>query len=113
MSESSNDSSHSKALTLNVPVPDGWTTGETFTVSITLSSGTSPSNAKTRKQWTSRDGSKSWSESERQMVEDLALLSTRNEAAQKRKSSTPRSHYGCWCNFSFKEATDDVIGHPC
>lgn len=94
-------------MTLIVPVPDGLMTGETYTVSITLSSETSQSNVKTRKQWTSRDGSENWSVSEWQTVEDLALSSIKKEEQRKEKSSTPPSHFGCWCNSSKKRDTND------
>lgn len=94
-------------MKLTVPVPDGLMTGETYTVSITLSLGTSQSNVKTRKQWTSQDGSQSWSANEWQMVEDLVLSSTKNVGQEKEMTSTQLSHYGCWCNSSKKRDTND------
>lgn len=108
MSERSFDTSQHKDLLLSVPVPDGAMTGETFTVSITVSSGTSRSNAKTTRRSTSQAGSKNSKSNEKITVEDLERLFTSDEITETEATSTPRSHSGCWCNSSHQRGTNDV-----
>ena len=98
MSESSSTTSPRKVLTLNVPVPDGLTTEGTFTVSVTLSSGTSPSSAKTSALWTYLDGWVNLNGSVKQTEVDSVQWSISDEASQTQKPNTPRSHSGCWCH---------------
>jgi len=85
----------------------GQMIGVTYTESATRYSGTSPSSARTTGAWTSLGGWVNWSESELQMVEDLAWSSTRKSGSRQQTSSTPLSHSGCWCNSSKKRDTDD------
>ncbi len=96
------------SMTLNVPVPDGATTGGTYTVSVTLTWEPSPLSVKTTRRSPSRDGSLSWTESDTRMVEDLVRSSTRKKGKRKPTSSTRRSHSGCWCNSSDGRDTDEV-----
>jgi len=98
MSESSSTTSHRKVLTLNVPVPDGLTTEGTFTVSVTLSSETSHSSAKTSALWTYLDGWVNLNGSVKQMEVDSVQWSISDEALQTPKPNTRLSHCGCWCH---------------
>jgi len=107
MNDSSSITSKNTGLTLNVPVPDGVTTEETFTVLVTVHSDPSQSNVKIRSRWTSQAGWGSWSESVTQTVDNLEQLFTRNEDKQMQHSSTPVSHSGCWCNSSRKRDTSN------
>lgn len=107
MNFSLSNTSEATAITVNVPVPGGVMTGEIYTVSVTVSSETSLSNARTRKQWTSQDGSKNLIVSEKRTVGDSAQSFTKSEATPKRKTNTPLSHSGCWCNSSKMRVTDD------
>jgi len=85
----------------------GRMTVGTYTASVTLSLGTSPSNAKTKKQWPSRDGLRNSKGNVKPTVEDLVRWSTSGNESVKVKINTPRSHSGCWCNSSLKQGTDD------
>jgi len=98
MSESSSTTSPRRVLTLNVPVPDGLTTEETFMVSVTLSSETSHSSARTSALWTYLDGWVNLNGSVKQMEAAWVRWSISDEESQTQKPSTPLSHSGCWCH---------------
>lgn len=81
---------------------DGLTIGVTF-----MASTGSPSSAKITSLSHSLRGSENSSMSAETLDILLALLSTRSGALQTVESSTPRSHSGCWCNSSERQATSD------
>lgn len=99
-----------KVLTLSVPVPDGATTEETFTVSVTMSSVRSLSSARTSALWTFLGGLENSKGNVQQTAVDSVPWSISEKESLTPASSTPHSHSGCWCNSYRKQATDDVDG---
>lgn len=89
-------------------VPGGLMTVETFTEWNIRSSGHSPLSVKTIKRWTWRAGWQNLIGKWMLMAAVWVLSSTRNEETRVVRTSTPHSHYGCWCNSSLKPDTADA-----
>lgn len=89
-------------------VRGGPMTVETYTEYNIQSSDHSPLNVKTIKRWNWQAGWQNWIGRSLLMAAAWVLSSTRNEETRQVRTSTPPSHYGCWCNSSQKRDTADA-----
>lgn len=89
-------------------VRGGPMTVETYTEYNIQSSDHSPLNVKTTRQWTWQAGWRNWIGRSLLMAAAWVLSSTKGEERLIVRTSTPPSHYGCWCNSSLKEVIADA-----
>lgn len=103
MSDPSLNISEDTALELIGLAQAGAMTEETYTELRALLG-----SAKITKHSTSQDGSANSSSSATTREHRLEQWFINGEAQRMEGSSTPRSHFGCWCNSSKKRGTSNA-----